>query len=143
MRNNAVDPASHMSRQLVSVQRPPRPHDSVPAAGPSRASTPATARHARKLPHQLLLPTAPHSSCHPCSLPPPPSLPPSLQGIQAQTVANFYLAFDQGLDLVPCVNKVDLPTADVEGCVQQMVDAFDVNPGGGLGGGARAQYCRL
>ncbi len=45
-------------------------------------------------------------------------------------MANFYLAFDQGLDLVPCINKVDLPTADVEGCVQQMVDAFDVNPGG-------------
>ena len=32
--------------------------------------------------------------------------------VRAQTVANFYLAFAQGLQLVPVINKVDLPSAD-------------------------------
>src|SRR5271156_1471175 len=34
------------------------------------------------------------------------------QGVQAQTVANFYLAFSQGLSPIPVINKVDLPHAD-------------------------------
>lgn len=36
------------------------------------------------------------------------------QGIQAQTLANLYLAVDQGLTIIPVVNKVDLPNAQVE-----------------------------
>jgi len=34
------------------------------------------------------------------------------QGVEAQTVANTYLAIDSGLELIPCMNKVDLPGAE-------------------------------
>src|ERR1700743_1819344 len=36
------------------------------------------------------------------------------QGVEAQTVANTYLAIDAGLELIPCMNKVDLPGAEPE-----------------------------
>src|SRR4051812_17523670 len=49
------------------------------------------------------------------------------QGVQAQTVANFYLAFSQGLTLVPVINKVDLPSADVERALGQLEDAFELD----------------
>ena len=48
------------------------------------------------------------------------------KGVQAQTVANFFLAFEQDLAIQPVVNKVDLPHADVEGALAQMRDAFDL-----------------
>ena len=51
------------------------------------------------------------------------------QGVQAQTVANFYLAFEQGLSIVPVLNKVDLQIARVEETTQQMQLAFDIEPG--------------
>jgi GTP-binding protein LepA len=44
------------------------------------------------------------------------------QGVEAQTLANFYLAFDANLTLVPVLNKIDLPQADVEGTTRQLVD---------------------
>ncbi|KAL9624328.1 MAG: hypothetical protein Q9160_001575 [Pyrenula sp. 1 TL-2023] len=50
------------------------------------------------------------------------------QGVQAQTVANFYLAFAQGLQLVPVINKVDLPTADPERALEQMENTFELDP---------------
>ena len=50
------------------------------------------------------------------------------QGVQAQTVANFYLAFSQGLTLIPVVNKVDLPSADAPRAVEQMHTAFELDP---------------
>jgi elongation factor 4 len=50
------------------------------------------------------------------------------QGVQAQTVANFYLAFSQGLILVPVVNKVDLPSADAPRALEQMESAFELEP---------------
>ncbi|KAI9686415.1 MAG: Translation factor guf1 mitochondrial [Bathelium mastoideum] len=50
------------------------------------------------------------------------------QGVQAQTVANFYLAFAQGLRLVPVVNKVDLPSADPERALEQMHSTFELDP---------------
>ncbi|KAH8821124.1 GTP-binding protein-like protein GUF1 [Xylogone sp. PMI_703] len=50
------------------------------------------------------------------------------QGVQAQTVANFYLAFSQGLTLVPVINKVDLPSADPPRALEQMKTAFELEP---------------
>ena len=50
------------------------------------------------------------------------------QGVEAQTLANFYLAFDSNLTLVPVLNKIDLPQADVEGATQQLVDLLGFGP---------------
>ncbi|EON63226.1 translation factor GUF1, mitochondrial [Coniosporium apollinis CBS 100218] len=49
------------------------------------------------------------------------------QGVQAQTVANFYLAFSQGLELVPVINKVDLPSADPQRALEQMKNTFELD----------------
>jgi translation elongation factor EF-4 len=43
-------------------------------------------------------------------------------------VANFYLAFAQGLHLLPVVNKVDLPSADPERALEQMKTNFELDP---------------
>ena len=44
------------------------------------------------------------------------------QGIQAQTLANVYLAIEQDLKIIPVINKVDLPAADVEGVAAQIMN---------------------
>lgn len=44
------------------------------------------------------------------------------QGIQAQTLANVYLAIEQNLKIIPVINKVDLPAADVEGVAAQIMN---------------------
>jgi GTP-binding protein LepA len=44
------------------------------------------------------------------------------QGIQAQTLANAYLAIENGLDIVPVVNKIDLPQADADGTAAEVAD---------------------
>ncbi|KAJ1932302.1 Translation factor guf1 mitochondrial, partial [Linderina macrospora] len=49
------------------------------------------------------------------------------QGIQAQTVANFYLAFGEGLEVVPVMNKVDLPTAEPDRTAEQIESAFEID----------------
>lgn len=46
------------------------------------------------------------------------------QGIQAQTVANFQFAFEEGLDVFPVINKIDLPTADSKKVSAQLEAAF-------------------
>lgn len=43
------------------------------------------------------------------------------QGVQAQTLGNLYLALEQNLTVIPVVNKIDLPNAEVEKTVQEMV----------------------
>jgi GTP-binding protein LepA len=48
------------------------------------------------------------------------------QGIQAQTISNVYLAMEANLDIVPVINKVDLPSARVEFVKQQLVDLLGV-----------------
>lgn len=50
------------------------------------------------------------------------------QGVQAQTVANFYLAFSQGLQLLPIINKVDLPSADAPRALEQIESTFELDP---------------
>ena len=42
------------------------------------------------------------------------------QGVEAQTLANVYLAIDHGLEIVPVINKIDLPSADVERTREQI-----------------------
>lgn len=42
------------------------------------------------------------------------------QGVQAQTLANLYLAVENNLEILPVINKIDLPSADVEGCKKEI-----------------------
>ncbi len=64
------------------------------------------------------------------------------QGVQAQTIANLYLAIDQGLEIIPVLNKTDLPNADVErraeelmkliGCSREEILAVSAKTGAGI-----------
>ena len=50
------------------------------------------------------------------------------QGIEAQTLANAYLAIENDLEIVPIVNKIDLPSADPEGAAAEVVELLGGNP---------------
>ncbi|MDR2770056.1 MAG: translation elongation factor 4 [Rickettsiales bacterium] len=45
------------------------------------------------------------------------------QGVQAQTLANAYLAIENNLEILPVLNKIDLPSSDIEGSRRQIADA--------------------
>ncbi len=49
------------------------------------------------------------------------------QGVEAQTLANAYLATDQNLAIIPVINKIDLPSADIERCKKQMEDSLAID----------------
>ena len=49
------------------------------------------------------------------------------QGIEAQTLANFYLASDANLTIVPVINKIDLPAANVEGTREAITETLDLD----------------
>lgn len=49
------------------------------------------------------------------------------QGIEAQTLANLYLAMENNLTIIPIINKIDLPNADVEKVKREIVDTFGFN----------------
>ena len=49
------------------------------------------------------------------------------QGVEAQTLANAYKAIDQGLEIVPVINKIDLPSADIESTRQQITDVIGLD----------------
>jgi len=50
------------------------------------------------------------------------------QGIEAQTLANVYLALDNNLEIIPVINKIDLPNADPERVTQELVDIIGIDP---------------
>ncbi|XP_051121036.1 translation factor GUF1 homolog, mitochondrial isoform X2 [Andrographis paniculata] len=54
------------------------------------------------------------------------------QGVQAQTVANFYLAFEANLAIIPVINKIDQPTADPDRVKEQLKSIFDLDPNDAL-----------
>ncbi len=49
------------------------------------------------------------------------------QGVQAQTMANVHLAMERNLDIIPVINKIDLPTADVEDVRHQIEDVIGLD----------------
>jgi len=51
------------------------------------------------------------------------------QGVEAQTVANTYLAIENGLELIPVINKVDLPGAEPERVASEIADLLGTDPG--------------
>jgi len=48
------------------------------------------------------------------------------QGVEAQTVANVHLALKQGLEILPVINKIDLPHADVDGAISQIEEILAI-----------------
>ena len=50
------------------------------------------------------------------------------QGIEAQTLANLYLAMENDLKIIPVINKIDLPNADVERVKNELVDNLGFDP---------------
>ena len=48
------------------------------------------------------------------------------QGVEAQTLANVYLALDHDLDVVPVINKIDLPSADPERVIEEIEDVIGI-----------------
>ena len=49
------------------------------------------------------------------------------QGVEAQTLANAYKAIEQNLEIIPVINKIDLPSADVESCRRQIEDVVGLD----------------
>ncbi len=50
------------------------------------------------------------------------------QGIEAQTIANFFLALDAGLEIIPVINKIDLPSANPEWVKEQIGEVLGLDP---------------
>ena len=49
------------------------------------------------------------------------------QGVEAQTLANVYLAMEQNLEIIPVINKIDLPSADVERVKQEIEEVLGID----------------
>ncbi|HYA85858.1 MAG TPA: translation elongation factor 4 [Nitrospirota bacterium] len=60
------------------------------------------------------------------------------QGVEAQTLANAYLAIDHDLEVIPVINKIDLPSANVEEVKQQIEDVVGLDASGAIPASAKA-----
>lgn len=60
------------------------------------------------------------------------------QGVQAQTLANVHLALDRNLEILPIINKIDLPAADVEGVRKQIEDIIGIDASDAIGCSAKS-----
>ncbi len=54
------------------------------------------------------------------------------QGVQAQTIANLYLAMENNLEVIPVINKIDLPSADIERVSEQIDAELGLDPFGAI-----------
>jgi GTP-binding protein LepA len=50
------------------------------------------------------------------------------QGVEAQTLANMYMAMELNLEIIPVINKIDLPSADIESCLHQIDHDLGLDP---------------
>lgn len=64
------------------------------------------------------------SACEGCIL-----LVDATQGVEAQTLANAYKAIDVGIEIMPALNKIDLPSANVDNCKKQIEDVVGLDTG--------------
>jgi GTP-binding protein LepA len=59
------------------------------------------------------------------------------QGVEAQTLANVYLALDRNLEIIPVINKIDLPSADVEEAKHQIEEVIGLDASGAIPASAK------
>jgi GTP-binding protein LepA len=52
------------------------------------------------------------------------------QGVQAQTIANVFLAIERDLEIIPVINKIDMPTSDVEAVKEQIEEVIGLDANG-------------
>jgi GTP-binding protein LepA len=60
------------------------------------------------------------------------------QGVEAQTLANAYLALDHNLEMIPVINKIDLPSANVEEAKHQIEEVIGLDASGAIPASAKA-----
>jgi len=59
------------------------------------------------------------------------------QGVEAQTLANVYLALDHNLEIIPVINKIDLPSADIEETKKQIEEVIGLDSSGAIPASAK------
>ncbi|MDA8110113.1 MAG: translation elongation factor 4, partial [Betaproteobacteria bacterium] len=59
------------------------------------------------------------------------------QGVEAQTVANCYTAIEQGVEVIPVLNKIDLPSADPDKAIQEIEDVIGIDAHGAIRASAK------
>lgn len=62
----------------------------------------------------------------------------AVQGVQAQSLANVYLALDRNLEIVPVINKIDLPAADIDGVKEQIEEVIGLDASEAISCSAKA-----